>query len=275
MKESQNNKANLNNPRSVNLKPDQLVNSDCYPYLLVLFLIIDVFFVFASWLYANHFITNDNFDIARDRGYGEIFQYAKEFAIAIILFRVFRKTKDKIFIVWSLFFAYLLLDDSFKIHERIGGAIASNLISKGPHIFNLRSQDFGELAISVVVGIMFFLLFIRYFYNSRQVFRKVSFNLIALVILLLFCGIFVDMAHISLPDVASMNTLEDGGEMIAMTLIFWCVFNLFKHSAETSISIINDSTINRANFVFDYLNNLFTYLHLTPSKSTKKLQQAH
>ena len=63
---------------------------------------------------------------------------------------------DTIFIVWSLFFTYLLLDDSLKIHEIIGNAIASNLISKGPHIFNLRSQYFGELAISAALGIMFF-----------------------------------------------------------------------------------------------------------------------
>lgn len=261
MKLNQGNNLNLNNLRSGNLKTEQITINDSYLYLLVLFLIIDVFFMFAGWLHPNHFFTNENFDITRDRGYGEIFQYAKEFAIAFILFRVFKKTKDTIFIVWSLFFTYLLLDDSLKIHEIIGNAIASNLISTGPHIFNLRGQDFGELAVSAAVGTMFLLLFIRFFYTSMQVFKKVSFNLIALVILLLFCGIFVDMAHIALPKVAGLNTLEDGGEMIVMSLIFWYVFNLFNHSPETAISIINNSTINCANCVFDHLYNLVNYLH--------------
>lgn len=242
---------------------------DNLQYLLILILLIDIFFIFANWLYSSNFLSDDSFDITKDLGYAEWFQYLKESAIALILLQIFRKTKVTIFIVWSLFFIYLLLDDSNKIHEIIGNAIASNLIIKGPHIFNLRGQDLGELIICTLVGSFFFLLFIRFFYQCRQLIKRINYNLIALVMLLMFCGIFVDMAHSVLPSVSGMTTLEDGGEMLVMSVICWYALNLIIHSPETVFSLLNKSSIKYANYFFEHFRYLFEKLHMAPISHLK------
>ena len=56
MKLNQGNNLNLNNLRSGNLKTEQITINDSYLYLLVLFLIIDVFFMFAGWLHPTIFL---------------------------------------------------------------------------------------------------------------------------------------------------------------------------------------------------------------------------
>lgn len=270
MKFAHTKRSNRNYFYSGSLKSTPLSSNTKYQYFLIMLLLFDAFFIYASWSYPSNSFTNDAFDITKELGYSELFQHVKEFTIALILFKVFIKTKDTIFFVWSLFFTYLLLDDSFQIHEIVGNTIASNLISKSPHFFNLRGQDLGELMISALVGSMFLLLFIRHFYGSTQAIKKISYNLIVLVIFLLFCGIFIDMVHSALPNVAGFTTFEDGGEMIVMSVICWYVYNVLKHGQDVVFSLVNQSSIKYANSIFDYLYDLFEHLHLTVKKIFKR-----
>ena len=78
------------------------------------------------------------------------------------------------------------------------------------------------------------------------------------------------MVHGALPNVTGITTLEDGGEMVAMSFICWYAFNLFKRSPETVICLLNNSTIKYANLVFDHLHGLVNFLHITPKKLAKK-----
>ena len=227
-----------------------------YSYFLMLLVLADLFFIYAGWSYPSQDFSSESFSITQEWGFGEMFQYAKELVIAIIFFVLFKKTRDQIFFVWGLFFAYLLLDDSLKIHETLGTIAASNLVSQDPQIFNLRTQDFGELIVSSLVGSVFLGAFIKFFYRSKQTIKTVTYNLIMLVFLLLFCGIIIDMVHSALPNVMGLNTLEDGGEMVVMSLICWYVLVVYKHYPRTIFSLINKYMIKHANNLYSHLYNL-------------------
>ena len=105
------------------------------------------------------------------------------------------------------------------------------------------------------------LLFIKLFYRNRQANKIINYNLLFMIFLLLFCGIVVDMAHSTLPNVSGLTTLEDGGEMFVMSLIFWYLFMSLKNHPKINFSFINIPALKFADFLFDYIFKLFKKLH--------------
>ena len=123
-------------------------------------------------------------------------------------------------------FAYLLLDDALQIHERGGTLVAARLGLM--HAFRLRGKDFGELAVSAAAGILLLPLLIWAYRSGSQMFRKVSQDLILLILVLVFFGVVIDMVGIAIQAGKGvgfiMGVIEEGGEMIAVSLILWYVF---------------------------------------------------
>ena len=128
------------------------------------------------------------FSLQADLGLSETFQYVKEVWIVILLVMVAIGQRKWVYGSWACLFLYLLLDDSLQIHENLGVCLAEHFTLEP--LLGLRARDFGEIAVSA------------------------------------FFGIFVDMLHVALPDVPGLAVLEDGGEMVVMSLIVWYVFNL-------------------------------------------------
>jgi hypothetical protein len=132
--------------------------------------------------------------------------------------------KKKIYFAWALLFLYFLLDDSLQFHENFGAYLVEYFNFK-PN-FGLRAQDFGELTTSFFAGlILFSLILINYYYSDPKE-KNITHNIFKLVLLLAFFGVFLDVLHIAIPSVKGLATIEDGGEMIVMSLILAYVFNL-------------------------------------------------
>lgn len=135
--------------------------------------------------------------------------------------------RSLLYLIWSLLFFYLLLDDSLQIHEKLGTLISSKLNFSS--WFNLRAQDFGELTVSISVS-LFFLIFISIaYYFSDRLSRKTSRCLIMALCALALFGIVVDMIHIAVkfPSLYTLLALiEDGGENVVMSLIVCFIFSL-------------------------------------------------
>lgn len=172
-------------------------------------------------------ISNVSFSLATDGGYGELFQYLKEYWIALLLCFVAVRKRSILYLIWSLLFFYLLLDDSIRIHERLGLRISNQLdFTAG---LNLRARDFGEVAVSVIVSLSFFILIaIAYRFSDRQS-KDISKYLIIMLFTLAFFGIAVDLLHVVVKG-SLFGTffviLEDGGELIVMSIIACFVFLL-------------------------------------------------
>lgn len=189
------------------------------PVLLVLLLCADVAFLLLH--VSNRLVPLQNilFSLSTEGGYAEVFQYIKEYWIAIVLFAMCWRTREGIYGTWALLFTYLLCDDALAIHERIGQVIEGhwNFVPA----LGLRARDFGELTVSVVVGSAFLVLITYFYLRCSNNARKVSKDLVLLMGLLIFFGVFVDMVHTAVRDlpVKGLSIIEDGGEMIAMSMI--------------------------------------------------------
>ena len=196
--------------------------------LLYLFLAMDVTFIILHIIYTyTGFISNSSFSIEQDRGYAEIFQYFKQYWSVLLLSLLALRKRSLLYLIWSLLFFYLLLDDSLQIHETLGKFISDKLNFSS--WLNLRAEDFGELAVSISVS-LFFLIFISIaYYFSERSSRKTSRYLIMGLCALALFGIVVDMIHIAVKS-PSLNTLlgliEDGGENVVMSLIVCFIFSL-------------------------------------------------
>jgi 4-amino-4-deoxy-L-arabinose transferase-like glycosyltransferase len=167
-------------------------------------------------------------DIMLDQSYPEMFQYLK-YAWCCILLTVasFRYTAWR-FMAWAALFLYFLLDDSLRVHERLGRHVAMALDFQPA--WGLRLQDYGEMLVSAFAGLGLFLpLGLAYRTGSGQ-FKKLSRDLALLVLALVFVGVFVDMAQMAFrpyvgPTINSLlRALEDLGEMFVASVMLWYVF---------------------------------------------------
>ncbi len=196
--------------------------------LLTLLILIDFIFILMHCLLLYGIIDNNlNFSIEKDFGYAECYQYIKEFGIFLILFFLFYKKRQVIYLVWGLFFLYLLLDDSLSLHETYGVCLADyfNLQAQ----FNLRAEDFGELLIFAFFGFLFFIFIVFSSLRTDLKGKMITRHLFLLILVLVFFGVCIDLLHIATPyHENKFAVMEDGGEMLTMSFIFAYVFNLNK-----------------------------------------------
>lgn len=202
----------------------QVVN----PALLVLLLCADVAFLLLHVSNKLLSLSNVLFSLNTEGGYSEVFQYIKEYWIAIVLFAVCWRTREGIYGTWALLFTYLLCDDALAIHERIGQVVARHW-NYVPAL-GLGTRDFGELTVSVVVGSAFLVLITYFYLRCSNNARNVSKDLALLLGLLVFFGVFVDMVHAAAEDlpVRGLTIIEDGGEMTTMSMIASYVVHLLE-----------------------------------------------
>ena len=198
--------------------------------ILFLLLMADFAFMVLHLFYEMSYLKDISFWIGLDWGYAEVYQYIKEFWIAVLLLMLAVKRKALIHFAWVMVFVYLLLDDSLQIHETVGHHLADRFDLQRKWFrygISLRGQDLGELSVSLVMGILFSLMVGMTYLVSDHSGKKISRNLIVLLLGLAVVGVFGDMLSIAFKGIKSFwEFIEDGGEMIMMSLILWYVFNL-------------------------------------------------
>lgn len=209
--------------------------SDPYPFLLLL-LLADVAFVMLHILHTwTGLAPNPMLSIERDRGHAEIFQYLKEYWIASLLVLLAVRRQKLLYLSWAPLFAYFLLDDSLKIHEKLGAFVSYRYGFDAA--LGVRSQDLGELVVTGFFGVLLFSLIGAAHYLSGPVERRVSRQLLLLVAALVFFGIGVDLLKQlsgQSPVRPLLGMLEDAGEMIVMSVIAWFVFRLVSYPTSVS-----------------------------------------
>ncbi len=178
------------------------------------------------------------FSIEMDRGYSEVFQYLKEYWIAIMFCWLGFIKREWFYFAWSLLFVYLLADDSLVLHERLGAKVAEHF-SYHPFLL-IPAHDLGELSVFVISGaILFAIIGVAYYYGTAD-FRSVSRIMIKLTLLLVYFGVVIDMLHVMIDESSIIYTLagviEDGGEMFVMSVICWYVLRLL-YEAKTFPSV--------------------------------------
>lgn len=214
--------------------PDE--NKDIIASLLLrLFLSADIVFIVLHILYKTYILNSSYFSLKRDLGYAEFFQYTKFLWVIILLIYIIRKTGVWQYISWLAVFTYFLADDAFQLHENIGMSIAGNLDFVAP--FNLRLQDVGELTVFAIAGMVLAALLAWSYWKGSQTFKNITIDLLILTAILAFFGIFVDAAEIGV-DLGlfikeTLGLIDDGGELIVVSVMLWYVFRLAIHNGQT------------------------------------------
>ncbi len=188
-----------------------------------LLIIVHIFHTYTGYF------SDPNYSIEMERGFGEVFQYLKEYWIGLLLLYLAITKRSPVYFGWAILFGYLLIDDSFTVHERLGAKI-NTYLNFSP-MLGLRAQDFGELSVTALFGSCFFALIGLTHYFSDSSARKASRRLFVLLLTLAFFGVVTDMIHIIFKPPAwslILGIVEDGGEMVVMSVILWFVFCLPK-----------------------------------------------
>lgn len=164
-------------------------------------------------------MTDRMYRLDHDGSYAEWFQYAKETAIVLGLAALASRIRAPLYGAWATLFAYLLLDDHLSLHER-GGLLLAQALDL-PAAIGLRPQDFGELGVSLAAGTLLLAAVLVAHRRAARLDRQVSSRLVVLLAVLVFFGVGVDMLHIMFEQLPmkGLTVIEDGGEMVAMSLI--------------------------------------------------------
>ena len=164
-----------------------------------------------------------------------MYQYLKFLAIIVSLIITALKNASLLYVAWTSDFVYFLLDDSLRVHERVGRYIAANLNFVPP--LGLKLYDYGQLAVSATAGIILLLPLVWAYKNGSRMFREVSQDLALLILLLIFFGVVVDMAHSAIKlgwkITFLLGVIEDGGEMLSVSLILWYVFLMMVRNGDS------------------------------------------
>ncbi len=170
--------------------------------------------------------------MALERGFGETFQYLKEGWIALALILVAIRAANGLYAGWAVLFGFLLVDDLFAARERLGKLIGFEF--EFGRVLGLRPQDLGELIIiglaMLVLGIPIAVDYFRGDFRARSFWR----SMVPLLVALAAFGVLFDAIHVALRSDPSWDvifgTIEEGGEMIVMSLILRLVFQTWHAS---------------------------------------------
>jgi hypothetical protein len=175
------------------------------------------------------------FSLYRDLGFAEFFQYPKMALAALLMIGTSRGTRRRSYLIWAALFLYLLLDDSLRVHERAGRAI-SGYLEYAPAL-HLRAQDYGELTVFAAVGVLFATPLLIAWWRGDADLRRDYRDLALLVGCLALVGVVLDLLHVMVQIRAlggAIGLLEDGGEMIVMSVICWYTYRLFLRRSRTA-----------------------------------------
>lgn len=165
---------------------------------------------------------NMMFDLAFDRGYGEFFQYVQTIWAGAMLVLLAARRRAPVFAAWAAVCGFLLLDDWLQLHEWFGPVFAS-IIGQGQ-----SAVIVGELIWLGTVGALLFAGVAPLHLRAREEALRVSAVLVVLFGLLVLFGVVVDAVHhafLEHPVLAGpLALLEDGGELIVMSLIVSFLF---------------------------------------------------
>lgn len=222
------------------LWPEQTKYASTIAFLTMLlcgdaiFILVHIIHTWTPWL------NSANFSLETDRGLAEAYQYLKLLWILICLVMAFLQTHIRVFAGWVFLFAFLLVDDVTQFHERIGFKIGDWFDIPG--VAGLRPMDFGELAFAACIGCLALVVVVFAFRRGSASGRHVSRDIFCLIGVLAFFGVVVDAVHVvadfNAPGISRLLALiEDGGEMVAVSMIGGYIFDIVNNGGALRIDV--------------------------------------
>ena len=205
-------------------RPTQALHQKIATMLLLALLLGDLAFLALHMVHSlTPYFQSPMFNIELDKGYAERYQYLKYLGLILTFAWLCASKKTLLFLPWALLFAYFLADDGWQMHERLGAWIGEGISFTPP--FRLRKEDLGELTVTATAGLVLLPAFLAAYYFGPRMVRNTFHDLLLLLGLLMVFAVGIDMVHaafIGSPRIELvLGVIEDGGEMIAVSLLAW------------------------------------------------------
>jgi|GEM_PF-5148051 len=192
--------------------------------LLLAMVLVDLIFLALSL--AHHYslaLPDNRFSINGHGGFGELYQYGKEFVCVVLLANAGLRCRLPVLLAWSALFAYLLLTDAIRINVVLAEALKL-LPYTGAWFENLTKWQLRRIVVASV-GVVFLVAIVFWHRRASEIsVREDSIGMARLLMLYLVFGIAVDFLHrqFSAADASFYNlfaVIEEWGEMLMMSLL--------------------------------------------------------
>jgi hypothetical protein len=209
--------------------------SDLARLLLGALLITDFSFIILHLLFRyTYFSTDLGLALEVDRGFSEVFQYIKEYWIALALGFLALRSQSALYGVLATLFFYLLLDDAAKLHEKFGAVLSQRLALSD--FLGVQAQDWGELGFYSGIALFFAGLIALTFRTDQPAAKRMTRLLLLLLSVFACFAIGMDLLHSAI-QVPSLDpvlvALEDGSELIAMSMIATYAFTRLERASNS------------------------------------------
>lgn len=207
--------------------------------LLKWLLIIDIIFILGHLTleYSNN--SHKFLMVDSDGSLPEIFQYLKFLTLIILTSMLISRKRKLVYFPWLFLFVLMLFDDALQLHERFGRFFAA--LFKLNDLYGLRSVDFGELIYASLVGVIFFVSLLFSYFKASELERRNFRDILILFLIFIFFGVGMDMLHQLSGGTSTLSVIlaivEDGGEMLSISIIVWYFFNITYSKDVTPVSI--------------------------------------
>jgi hypothetical protein len=212
---------------------DHVARTMIYALFSVNFLLILAYIAFKVMIYLDptRHAVYYYFLITSDHGYPELFNYMQLAVAAWLLFQVFVRTRQAIYVSLSMIFLLALGEDALRLHEQVG---TYALIIDLPAPSFLGAQHFGELLEWFVVGALSVGALVYGFSVSAAEDRKIGIIFVIILVILGFLAALVDALQIVLSERIFgldflLELIEDGGEMLMIALALSVTLLLARH----------------------------------------------
>ena len=213
--------------------------------LLIVFVLTDAFFIVLYTIFGLLKAVGlapeiPSFQLNAETGLASIWNYGKLMASTTALVLIWKREKGVSLIIMAGLFLFLLLDDFYEIHDHLARTLGERISIDA--FDSLHPQNRGELF--VYSGILAIAAPLLWFAVKRVTPLSRAFvgALAAGVIMIGLFGVAVDVLHGAIDATLGgfseligkifnrlMTILEDGGEMIAMSVCFWlCLVRLWE-----------------------------------------------
>lgn len=175
------------------------------------------------------------FNIQRDGGIPETFNYFQLGLVSIVLVLIYHRSRVPTYLILALIFAYALFDDALQLHEQLGVVLAAALVL--PDLWGVSGRDIAQpLYFAIVAGVFAPMLLGGWFY-ANPTHRRFSISIIALFCALAFFAVFVDFVHVFVANYSrianqALALVEDGGEMLVVTLSCWVALSIHSYAGQ-------------------------------------------
>lgn len=198
-------------------------------YALAILLLLDALFIGLHLLRAvlndtsyTGFLLDRRWSLELDRTYPEQVQYGLAGLTAAVLLALYSLRRALTYLGWTLAFLFILIDDSFSLHERFTEMF---IVTTGAYpVLGLEAEVYAASILWGLVGLLL-AVFLTLGYRRDKASRAFSRSLGYLLIALFICGGVLDALHlladgadVDRPVTFALGTLEDGGELIIMSL---------------------------------------------------------